>query len=126
MTAGNASGVNDGAAALVVMSARKAQERGHEIFGTVESYASVGVEPKIMGIGPVPAVRKALGKAGIEQSRRRPVGAQRGVRGAVARRLKELGIEDATTRSTCTAARSPSVIRSARAAGGSSSRCCTR
>ena len=86
VTAGNASGVNDGAAAIVVMSARKAQERGLEVFGTVESYASVGVEPKIMGIGPVPAVRKALAKAGIEQSRRRPVRAQRGVRGAVARR----------------------------------------
>jgi acetyl-CoA C-acetyltransferase len=66
VTAGNASGVNDGAAAVVVMSARKAQERGLEPFGTVESYASVGVEPKIMGIGPVPAVRKALEKAGLQ------------------------------------------------------------
>ena len=43
-----------------------AAERGLESFGTVESYASVGVEPKIMGIGPVPAVTKALGKAGLE------------------------------------------------------------
>jgi acetyl-CoA C-acetyltransferase len=66
VTAGNASGVNDGAAAIVVMSARKAQEKGLESFGTVESYASVGVEPKIMGIGPVPAVRKALEKAGLQ------------------------------------------------------------
>jgi acetyl-CoA C-acetyltransferase len=66
VTAGNASGVNDGAAALVVMSASTAAERGLEPFGTVESYASVGVEPKIMGIGPVPAVREALGKAGLE------------------------------------------------------------
>jgi acetyl-CoA C-acetyltransferase len=66
VTAGNASGVNDGAAALVVMSASTAAERGLEPFGTVESYASVGVEPKIMGIGPVPAVQKALGKAGLE------------------------------------------------------------
>jgi acetyl-CoA C-acetyltransferase len=66
VTAGNASGINDGAAAVVVMSARKADERGLEPFGTVESYASVGVEPKIMGIGPVPAVRKALNKAGLE------------------------------------------------------------
>jgi acetyl-CoA C-acetyltransferase len=65
VTAGNASGVNDGAAAIIVMSARKAQERGLSIMGTVESYASVGVEPKIMGIGPVPAVRKALEKAGL-------------------------------------------------------------
>jgi acetyl-CoA C-acetyltransferase len=66
VTAGNASGINDGAAAVLVMSARKAAERELEPFGTVESYASVGVEPKIMGIGPVPAVRKALEKAGLQ------------------------------------------------------------
>src|SRR3954447_20812544 len=66
VTAGNASGVNDGAAAVVVMSARTAQERGLKALGTVESYASVGVEPKIMGIGPVPAVRKALERAGLQ------------------------------------------------------------
>jgi acetyl-CoA C-acetyltransferase len=65
VTAGNASGINDGAAALVVMSARAAAERGLKPFGTVESYASVGVDPKIMGIGPVPAVNKALEKAGL-------------------------------------------------------------
>jgi acetyl-CoA C-acetyltransferase len=68
VTAGNASGINDGAAALVVMSARAAQRRGLEPFATVESYASVGVEPKIMGIGPVPAVRKALKRAGLQLS----------------------------------------------------------
>jgi acetyl-CoA C-acetyltransferase len=66
VTAGNASGINDGAAAVVVMSARVAQERGLKPFGTVESYASVGVEPAIMGIGPVPAVNKALKRAGLE------------------------------------------------------------
>ena len=66
VTAGNASGVNDGAAAIVVMSARRAQEHRLRTFGTVESYASVGVEPRIMGIGPVPAVRRALAKAGLE------------------------------------------------------------
>jgi acetyl-CoA C-acetyltransferase len=66
VTAGNASGINDGAAAIIVMSASKANKRGLPTFGTVESYASVGVEPKIMGIGPVPAVRKALAKAGLE------------------------------------------------------------
>jgi acetyl-CoA C-acetyltransferase len=66
VTAGNASGTNDGAAAIVVMSASKANELGLRPFGTVESYASVGVEPKIMGIGPVPAVRKALARAGLE------------------------------------------------------------
>ena len=66
VTAGNASGINDGAAAVVVMSARVAAERGLKPFGTVESYASVGVEPSIMGIGPVPAVTKALQRAGLE------------------------------------------------------------
>jgi acetyl-CoA C-acetyltransferase len=66
VTAGNASGVNDGAAAVLVMSASQAKKRGLESFGTVESYASVGVEPKIMGIGPVPAMRKALENAGLE------------------------------------------------------------
>jgi len=66
VTAGNASGINDGAAAVVVMSERAASERGLTPFGTVESYASVGVEPAIMGIGPVPAVRKALQRAGLD------------------------------------------------------------
>jgi acetyl-CoA C-acetyltransferase len=66
VTAGNSSGINDGAAAVIVMSARAAAERGLEPLGTVESHASVGVEPAIMGIGPVPAVRKAVAKAGLE------------------------------------------------------------
>jgi len=68
VTAGNSSGINDGAAAIVVMSASKAHELGLQPFGTVESYASVGVDPKIMGIGPVPAVRKALARAGLQLS----------------------------------------------------------
>ncbi|MGO9891846.1 MAG: acetyl-CoA C-acetyltransferase [Solirubrobacteraceae bacterium] len=66
VTAGNASGINDGASAIVLMAATTAKARGLRTFGTVESYASVGVEPKIMGIGPVPAVRKALARAGLE------------------------------------------------------------
>jgi acetyl-CoA C-acetyltransferase len=65
VTAGNASGINDGAAALVVMSARRAADLQLTPLGTVESHASVGVEPAIMGIGPVPAVRVALAKAGL-------------------------------------------------------------
>ena len=64
MTAGNASGVNDGAAAIVVMSESQARERGLTPLGVVESYASVGVDPKIMGIGPVPAVRKLFARTG--------------------------------------------------------------
>jgi acetyl-CoA C-acetyltransferase len=66
VTAGNSSGLNDGAAALILMSARKAGELGLEPLAVVEGHASVGVEPSIMGIGPVPAVRRALERAGRE------------------------------------------------------------
>jgi len=66
VTAGNASGLNDGAAALVLMSARRATELGSEPLAHVESHASVGLDPSIMGIGPVPAVRRALERAGLE------------------------------------------------------------
>jgi acetyl-CoA C-acetyltransferase len=65
VTAGNASGVNDGASALVVMSQSMASKRGLEPLGVIESYASVGVEPRVMGIGPIPATRKALAKVGL-------------------------------------------------------------
>lgn len=66
VTAGNASGINDGAAALVVMSADKAKELGLEVLGKIVGYASAGVEPSIMGIGPVPAVKKALERAKLK------------------------------------------------------------
>jgi acetyl-CoA C-acetyltransferase len=68
VTAGNASGINDGAAVIIVAADGKAAELGLESLGTVESTASVGVDPSIMGIGPVPAVRKALDRAGIDLS----------------------------------------------------------
>ena len=64
MTAGNASGVNDAAAAVVVMSEDRAGQLGAPVRGRILSYAVCGVEPKTMGIGPVPAVRKALDRAG--------------------------------------------------------------
>jgi acetyl-CoA C-acetyltransferase len=64
VTAGNASGLNDGAAALVVMSRQEAERRGATILARVASWASAGVDPSIMGIGPVPATRRALSKAG--------------------------------------------------------------
>ena len=65
VTAGNASGINDGAAAVVVMSRKKAEELGVKPMGTVRSYASAGVPPRIMGIGPVPATQKVLAKSGL-------------------------------------------------------------
>lgn len=64
VTAGNASGLNDGAAALVVMSREEAEKRGAPILATIKSWATAGVDPSVMGIGPVPASKKALEKAG--------------------------------------------------------------
>jgi len=64
VTAANASGLNDGAAALVVMSREEAEKRGAPILARIASWASAGVDPSIMGIGPVPATRRALEKAG--------------------------------------------------------------
>jgi len=64
VTAGNASGLNDGAAALVLMSREEAERRGAPILARVASWASAGVDPSIMGIGPVPATKRALEKAG--------------------------------------------------------------
>ncbi|MEI6285120.1 MAG: acetyl-CoA C-acetyltransferase [Bacillota bacterium] len=65
VTAGNASGINDGAAAILVMSEEKALELGLKPLARIVAYASGGVDPSIMGMGPVPAVRKALKKAGM-------------------------------------------------------------
>jgi len=64
VTAANASGINDGAAAVVVMAAEKARELGLEPMATIRSYASAGVDPAIMGTGPIPATRNCLAKAG--------------------------------------------------------------
>ncbi|MGO9569557.1 MAG: acetyl-CoA C-acetyltransferase [Desulfomonilaceae bacterium] len=65
VTAGNASGINDGAVAILVMSADKAKELGLKPMVKIVSYASAGVDPKVMGLGPIPATRKALKKAGL-------------------------------------------------------------
>ena len=65
VTAANASGINDGAAAIVVMSKEKADELGIKPLATLVSYGSAGVDPAIMGIGPVDATKKALAKAGL-------------------------------------------------------------
>jgi len=65
VTAANASGINDAAAAVIVMSKEKADELGIKPLCTITSYASAGVDPQIMGIGPVPSTKKALAKAGL-------------------------------------------------------------
>ena len=64
VTAGNASGINDGAAALVLMTADEAKKRGLTPLARIASFANAGVEPEIMGTGPIPAMRKALERAG--------------------------------------------------------------
>ncbi len=64
VTAGNASGLNDGAAALVVMSAKQAARRGLTVLARIASFATVGVDPALMGTGPIPASRRALARAG--------------------------------------------------------------
>ena len=66
VTAGNASGINDGAAAVVLMDAATAAKRGAKPLGRLVAYAHAGVDPKVMGIGPVPATRAALHRAGLE------------------------------------------------------------
>jgi acetyl-CoA acetyltransferase family protein len=68
VTAGNSSGINDGAAALVIASEEKAEELGIEPLGAFVASAAAGVDPRVMGIGPIPAVRKLLARTGIDAS----------------------------------------------------------
>ncbi len=68
VTAGNSSGLNDGAAAVVVTSRQKAEQLGLKPLASIRSYASAGVEPRVMGMGPVPSTRFALEKAGLKLS----------------------------------------------------------
>ncbi|MBI3675636.1 MAG: acetyl-CoA C-acetyltransferase [Proteobacteria bacterium] len=68
VTAANASGINDGAAAVVLMSAKEADKRGLKPLATIKSWAQAGVDPKVMGSGPIPASRAALKKAGWQVS----------------------------------------------------------
>ncbi|HEY8316249.1 MAG TPA: acetyl-CoA C-acyltransferase [Gaiellaceae bacterium] len=68
VTAGNSSGINDGAAALVIASEEKARALGIDPLGVFVGSAVAGVDPRVMGIGPIPAVRKLLGRTGVEAS----------------------------------------------------------
>jgi acetyl-CoA C-acetyltransferase len=68
VTAGNASGINDGAAAVVVATAERAAKLGRKPLARILSFASTGVDPAIMGMGPVPAVKKALDRAKLQAS----------------------------------------------------------
>ena len=64
MTAANASGINDGAAVVLLMRSSEAKKRGLKVFAAVKAHAVAGVDPAVMGTGPIPASRKALEKAG--------------------------------------------------------------
>jgi acetyl-CoA C-acetyltransferase len=66
VTAGNSSGLNDGGAAVVVMSRKRADQLGLKPLATIHSYASAGVEPRVMGLGPIPATKRALEKGGLK------------------------------------------------------------
>jgi acetyl-CoA C-acetyltransferase len=66
VTAGNASGLNDGAAAVVLASSRKVKELNLKPIGQIKAFASAGVDPKYMGMGPVPASKRTLARAGWE------------------------------------------------------------
>ncbi|MGI8606929.1 MAG: thiolase family protein [Gaiellaceae bacterium] len=93
VTAGNSSGLNDGAAALVVASREKARELGVEPLGRFVASAVAGVDPRVMGIGPVPAVRKALARAGIEVADLDPVELNEAFASQSLQVIRELGLD---------------------------------
>lgn len=97
VTAGNASGINDGAAALVVMSKEKAEELGIKPMATIVSYASAGVDPKIMGTGPIPATRKALEKANMKVEDLDLIEANEAFAAQALSVVKELGLDPEKT-----------------------------
>jgi acetyl-CoA C-acetyltransferase len=66
VTAGNASGINDGAAAVILMERKAAEKKGLKPLARLVAYAHAGVDPKYMGIGPIPAVKKAMERAGLK------------------------------------------------------------
>ncbi len=97
VTAGNASGINDGAAAVIVMSKEKAEELGIEPLATIVSYASAGVDPKVMGTGPIPASKKALEKADLTIENMDLVEANEAFAAQSISVVKELGLDTEKT-----------------------------
>ncbi|MCW3038253.1 MAG: acetyl-CoA acetyltransferase [Solirubrobacterales bacterium] len=94
VTAGNASGMNDAGAAVVLMDADRAKELGAPVRARILSYASVGVDPKIMGIGPVPAINKALQRAGRTLDEVGIIELNEAFAAQALAVLQELGLED--------------------------------
>lgn len=97
VTAGNASGINDGAAALIIMSKDKAEELGLEYLCEIAGYGSAGVDPTIMGIGPVPATKKALAKAGWTVDDLDLIEANEAFASQAAAVVKDLGLKEEIT-----------------------------
>jgi acetyl-CoA C-acetyltransferase len=95
VTAGNASGINDGAAALVVMSAREAAKRGLTPLARIASFATAGVDPAVMGSGPIPSSRKALQRAGWSTSDLDLIEANEAFAAQACAVNKELGLDPA-------------------------------
>jgi acetyl-CoA C-acetyltransferase len=125
VTAANASGLNDGAAAAVLMTEAEASRRGIQPLARIVSWATAGVDPQIMGTGPIPASRKALEKAGWSVSDLDLIEANEALRRRPAPSTRiSAGIPDRS--STSMAGRSPSVIRSVLPARACSTRCCSR
>ena len=93
VTAGNASGINDGAAAVVLMDGDTAAKRGAKTLGRLVAYAHAGVDPKLMGIGPVPATRLALKKAGLTLSQIDVIEANEAFAAQACAVAKELGFD---------------------------------
>ena len=117
VTAGNASGLNDGAAALVLMSAEEARKRGLKPLARIASWANAGVDPAIMGTGPIPASRKALERAGCLSATSTWWNPTRPSPRSRSASCASWG--STQTRSTSTAAPSPSATRSAPRGRGS-------
>lgn len=97
VTPGNASGINDGAAALVIMKESRARELGITPMATLEGYASAGVEPRYMGMGPVPAVQKVLQKTGYQLADIDLIEANEAFAVQSLAVIKELGLDPAVT-----------------------------
>ncbi len=95
VTAGNASGLNDGAAAVLLMDAQTAQQRGAKPLARLVAYAHAGVDPTVMGIGPVPATRKALEKAGLRAEQMDVIEANEAFAAQACAVTRELGLDPA-------------------------------
>nr|WP_253207237.1 beta-ketothiolase BktB [Verticiella sp. GG226] len=95
VTAGNASGLNDGAAAVLLMDGQTAEKRGAKPLARLVAYAHAGVEPTLMGIGPVPATRKVLEKAGLRASDLDVIEANEAFAAQACAVTKELGLDPA-------------------------------